>query len=93
LLRYRTLGTPEGSKVGIDEAEVEPVELVTVPRFGPEWTKDELRLMTKKGRAEDSKFERQQRWREWNNNKRGLFGQKWLTRKVIVYTIFISVIM
>lgn len=91
ILSYRTLNTPPASTRG--GMEPEPVELVTVPRFGPEWTKDELRAMTKQGKSEEQKYVRQQRWKEWNQDKKGLFGQKWLTRKVLVWVIFVSVIL
>lgn len=89
--RYRNLSTPPASVKGGHETE--PVELVTVPRFGPEWTKDELRSMTGRGRSEDQKIERRQRWREWNQDRRGLFGKRWLTRKVMVWTTFFVIIL
>jgi hypothetical protein len=89
--RYRTLNTPPASVKGGHETE--PVELVTVPRFGPEWTKGELRSMTGRGRSEEKKEERRQRWREWNQDRRGLFGKKWLTRKSIVWTTFFTIIL
>ncbi|KAF8315605.1 hypothetical protein DL93DRAFT_839469 [Clavulina sp. PMI_390] len=87
---YRTINTPPPSTRG--GVEPDAVEMVTVPRFGAEWTKEELRGMTKKGKAEDQKLARQQAWREWNQGRRGFFGKKWLTRKVIVWGTFIFII-
>lgn len=62
--------------------------MVTVPAFGPEWTKGELRGMSKRGQAEDRAYERNLAWKEWSSDRKGLFGKKWLTRKVLVWTIF-----
>jgi len=64
------------------------VEMVTVPAFGPEWTKNELRDMSKSGRAEDRAYNRNLAWKEWSNDRSGLFGRKWLTRKVITWSFF-----
>ena len=64
------------------------MELVTVPRFGPEWSKGELRALTKKGRAEDKAYARSEKWREWTHDRKGLFGSKYLTRKVLVWVLF-----
>ena len=90
--RYRALVTPDESKSGFGDSS-EPVELVTVPAFGPEWSKSELRAMTKKGRAEEKAFQREAKWKEWKNDNRGLFGSKWLTRKVLVWTAFVLIIL
>ncbi|KAF9516349.1 hypothetical protein BS47DRAFT_1381074 [Hydnum rufescens UP504] len=89
---YRALITSDESKSGVGDSS-EPVELVTVPAFGPEWTKGELRAMTKKGRAEEKALHRDAKWKEWKNDNRGLFGKKWLTRKAIVWTLFVLIIL
>lgn len=89
---YRSLHTPASSMKGRGDEEPETVELVTVPRFGAEWTKDELRNMTKRGRSEEKTENRKQAWREWNQDRRGLFGIDRLRRKTLVWTLFIMVI-
>lgn len=76
------------SKAGDD-----PVELVTVPAFGPEWKTDELRDMTKAGKAQRKAEERKRRWKEWSRDQRGVFGIGWATRKVLVWALFATIIM
>jgi len=49
--------------------------------------------MTKKGRAEEKALHRDAKWKEWKNDNRGLFGKKWLTRKVMVWTAFALIIL
>jgi hypothetical protein len=49
--------------------------------------------MTKKGRAEEKALHRDAKWKEWKNDGRGLFGKKWLTRKVMVWTAFVLVVL
>jgi hypothetical protein len=64
------------------------VEMVTVPGLGPEWSKRELRGMTKKGRKEAKSEDRMQKWKEWNRDQRGCCGVDFLTRKTLVFILF-----
>ncbi|KAF8334684.1 uncharacterized protein EI90DRAFT_3049835 [Cantharellus anzutake] len=93
---YRAL-TPDSTKRRYDEMASTtsdgPVEMVTVPAFGPEWRKDELWAMSTRGRAEERSYRRGLAWKEWTSDRRGLFGKKWLTRKVIVWFTFGLVIL
>lgn len=89
--RYRALSTPGDSKADPDESE--PVEMVTVPKFGPEWSKAELKSMTRQGKDEEKAFARAEKWKEWRHDKRGVCGISWLTRKVLVWTFFFLIIL
>ena len=63
------------------------VEMVTVPRFGAEWKQDELRAMTKSGRAEAKREARADRWKRWNRDEAGCCGS-WGRRKTLVFVLF-----
>ncbi|KAF8631041.1 hypothetical protein AX15_002649 [Amanita polypyramis BW_CC] len=65
-----------------------PVEMVTVPALGSEWSKDELRDMTKSGRKEKKAESRREAWKAWNRGERGMCGRH-CTRKVFVFAMFI----
>lgn len=70
------------------EAGGEPdVELVTVPKFGAEWTKDELKGMTKSGKSNAKSQRRRDVWKAWTRGEHGFFGGI-LTRKVLVFVLF-----
>jgi hypothetical protein len=62
--------------------------MVTVPAFGPEWKKSELRDMTKAGKREKKSEGRSQKWKAWMRDQRGLYDKKWLTRRVLVFFLF-----
>ncbi|WVQ74862.1 hypothetical protein IAR50_004469 [Cryptococcus sp. DSM 104548] len=64
-------------------------ELVSVPVLGPEWRKGELHDMSRRGQSEIQGEKRVRAWREWNRDQRGLCGQRWLSRKVLVMIIFV----
>lgn len=66
--------------------------MVTVPALGPEWKASEMRAMTKHGRREDKAESRAERWKLFRRGERGLFGKKWLTRKVVVFIAFAVVV-
>ncbi|OCF40816.1 hypothetical protein I317_05351 [Kwoniella heveanensis CBS 569] len=63
-------------------------ELVSVPVLGPEWKKTELHELSRRGQSELKGDKRTRAWREWTRDQRGLFGVKWLTRKVFVFIVF-----
>ncbi|KZV92562.1 hypothetical protein EXIGLDRAFT_647087 [Exidia glandulosa HHB12029] len=63
------------------------VELVTVPAFGAEWSKDELRGMTKSGKKEAKAERRGDVWKAWTRGDHGFFGG-FLTRKKLVFFVF-----
>ncbi|KDQ06969.1 hypothetical protein BOTBODRAFT_140559 [Botryobasidium botryosum FD-172 SS1] len=65
-----------------------PVELVTVPAFGPEWKASELREMTKAGKSEIRADKRKVKFKAWWRDQRGLCGVPWLTRKNLVWITF-----
>lgn len=44
--------------------------------------------MTRRGQAEESKAKRLRSWRLFNRDQRGLFGTTWLTRRLIVFSVF-----
>jgi hypothetical protein len=85
--RYQQLPTPNVK--GDDTAStIGPVEMVTVPAFGPEWGKSEMKDMTKAGKREKKNESRRRAWKEWSRDQRGLCGSKWLTRRVVVFILF-----
>ena len=61
--------------------------MVTVPAMGAEWSKDELKNMTKAGRKEKKAESRKEFWTAWRRDQRGLCG-KWFTRRVLVFFLF-----
>ncbi|KAJ3548360.1 hypothetical protein NMY22_g1290 [Coprinellus aureogranulatus] len=63
------------------------VEMVTVPAMGAEWSKDELKNMTKRGRKERKAEARKEFWTAWRRDQRGLCG-KYFTRRVLVFFLF-----
>jgi hypothetical protein len=69
------------------QAPGEKVELVTVPAMGAEWSKDEMRMMTKAGRKEGKSESRRGFWKAWYRDQRGLCG-KWFTRRFLVFFLF-----
>ncbi|KAG8807372.1 hypothetical protein FRC18_005595 [Serendipita sp. 400] len=91
---YQTIPSPSirppPSVVRETDEQQPHVELVTVPALGAEWKAEELRAMTKKGRKEDRTYERQEKWKEWMRDQRGICG-KWGTRRAIVWGLFITI--
>ncbi|KAI0049446.1 hypothetical protein FA95DRAFT_1489196 [Auriscalpium vulgare] len=85
---YQPLSPQHTLTKGDDASTTGPVELVTVPAFGPEWKKDELKDMTKRGRKEKKAEDRARKWKAFNRGQYGLLGRKWLTRKVLVFVLF-----
>jgi hypothetical protein len=84
---YQQLPTPLAK--GDDTASsIGPVEMVTVPGFGPEWKKSEMRDMTKAGKREKKAEGRRQIWTQWRRDQRGMFGKQWLTRRYLVFFLF-----
>ncbi|WVQ99938.1 hypothetical protein IAU59_007081 [Kwoniella sp. CBS 9459] len=63
-------------------------ELISVPVLGPEWKKTELHELSRRGQSELQGDKRTRAWREWTRDQRGLFGVKWLTRRVFVFAMF-----
>ena len=61
--------------------------MVTVPAMGAEWSKEEMKNMTKRGRKEKKREARREFWKAWNRDQRGLCG-KHFTRRVLVFTLF-----
>ncbi|KAI0265623.1 hypothetical protein BC834DRAFT_970002 [Gloeopeniophorella convolvens] len=85
---YQQLSPQLSGKMDEEASAQGPVELVTVPAFGAEWAKDEMADMTKRGRREKKTEVRARKWKEFNRGQYGLFGRKWFTRRVLVFTIF-----
>lgn len=85
---YQQLQTPRTPAV-VDQVDSSgnKVEMVTVPAMGAEWSKDELKNMTKRGRKEDKRERRKEFWKAWNRDQRGLCG-KYFTRRVLVFFLF-----
>ncbi|EJD50892.1 hypothetical protein AURDEDRAFT_112016 [Auricularia subglabra TFB-10046 SS5] len=81
---YRPLPNRTDPKSETGEPDV---ELVTVPAFGAEWNKDELRGMTKSARREAKSERRRDVWKAWYRGEHGFFGGC-LTRKTLVFIIF-----
>lgn len=84
---YQQIPSPRTTRVE-EDSNKGPVEMVTVPALGAEWGKDELKAMTKKGRKEQNSEPFGRKWRAFNRGQYGLFGNKWLTRRTVVFTIF-----
>lgn len=61
--------------------------MVTVPALGSEWSKNEMRDMTKAGKSERKMETRLDAWRAWNRGERGICGS-YCTRKVCVFVTF-----
>lgn len=80
--RYRPIPNAKG-ETGAER----DVELVTVPAFGAEWGKDELRGMTKSGKSEAKAERRRDVWKAWTRGEHGFFGG-FLTRRLLVFTLF-----
>ncbi|PFH54035.1 hypothetical protein AMATHDRAFT_136511 [Amanita thiersii Skay4041] len=68
-------------------ASTNNVEMVTVPALGPEWSKDEMRGMTKAGKNERRAETRREKWKAWNRGERGMCGH-YCTKKVFVFVVF-----
>lgn len=68
--------------------DVNGVELVTVPALGPEWSKDETRMGTRRVRRELQNEKRKVKWKEFVRDERGLCGVRWLTKKVLTFIFF-----
>lgn len=75
----------------VDEEGGNKVEMVTVPAMGAEWSKHELRGMTKTARKQDKAERRRAFWKAWNRGERGLCG-KYFTRRVFVFFVFAVII-
>jgi hypothetical protein len=71
-----------------DPESATPVELVTVPALGAEWKASELRDMTKAGKRERTADARGRFWRDFSRGERGLFGRRWLSKRLIVFFCF-----
>ncbi|EAU86219.1 hypothetical protein CC1G_03430 [Coprinopsis cinerea okayama7 len=86
---YQQLPTPRSAPPMVDHVDSSgnKVEMVTVPALGAEWSKDELRAMTKTARKKEKAERRREFWKAWNRDQRGLCG-KYFTRKVFVFFMF-----
>ncbi|KAH6912575.1 hypothetical protein BKA70DRAFT_1097245 [Coprinopsis sp. MPI-PUGE-AT-0042] len=85
---YQQLTTPKSAlPPSVDEEGGNKVEMVTVPAMGAEWSKHELRGMTKTARKQDKAERRREFWKSWNRGERGLCG-KYFTRRVFVFFLF-----
>ncbi|WVN90224.1 uncharacterized protein L203_105460 [Cryptococcus depauperatus CBS 7841] len=71
-----------------DKASASREELVSVPVLGPEWRKVELHDLSRRGQSEIKDHKRKRAWRAWTRDQRGLFGTKWLTRRVFIFFVF-----
>jgi len=78
---------PPAPMIARDEATEGKVEMVTVPALGPEWGKDEMYQMTKTARKEQKRDDRNEFWKAWNRDQRGLCG-RYFTRRVLVFFLF-----
>ncbi|KAF6755899.1 hypothetical protein DFP72DRAFT_989966 [Ephemerocybe angulata] len=85
---YQQLPTPQ-TPVALETLDTNgtKVEMVTVPAMGAEWSKDEMKNMTKRGRKEKKAEERKEFWTAWRRDQRGLCG-KYFTRRVLVFFMF-----
>jgi hypothetical protein len=92
---YEPLQTPTRSDAPEGSIKEGPhkTEMVTVPVMGAEWTKRELRNMTKSGRKADKAEARRDKMRDFWRGNNGICGIRWLTRKVVVIVIFIVLIL
>lgn len=84
--RYRQIPTP-GAEGKDNESSLGPVEMVTVPALGAEWSAEEMKNMTKAGRREPKAEKRRLQWKQFNRNERGLCGTG-ITRRVLVFVLF-----
>jgi poly(3-hydroxybutyrate) depolymerase len=84
--KLQTPPTPSALEQQVDSSG-NKVEMVTVPAMGAEWSKDEMKNMTKRGRKEDKRERRSQFWKAWKRDQRGLCG-KYFTRRVLVFFLF-----
>ncbi|KAL4249803.1 hypothetical protein ABKN59_006610 [Abortiporus biennis] len=84
---YRQVPSPTFQKHEDISSPTGPVEMVTVPALGPEWNKDEMRQMTRKGRGEAGRERRAQKWKEWKRGERGMCG-RYFTRKFTAWFLF-----
>lgn len=84
---YQQIRTPSSPLLDPIQAPGEKVELVTVPAMGAEWSKEEMRMMTKAGRKEGKSESRRGFWKAWYRDQRGLCG-KWFTRRFLVFFLF-----
>ncbi|GFZ49453.1 hypothetical protein JCM24511_07573 [Saitozyma sp. JCM 24511] len=64
-------------------------ELVSVPVLGPEWDKSELHDLSRRGQAEIGAEKRRTAWLAWTRDQRGICGVRWLTRRVVVFGMFV----
>ncbi|KAI0320954.1 hypothetical protein OF83DRAFT_457197 [Amylostereum chailletii] len=90
---YHPIGSPSAVAKHEEEASsLGPVEMVTVPALGAEWKASELRDMTKRGKRERNAEKRSRSWKAFNRNEKGLFGRKWLTKRVLVFVVFFLIV-
>ena len=83
--RYRPLPNRTDAK---SEAGATPeVELVTVPAFGAEWNKDELRALTKSGKRAAKSEARSGKVKAWVRGEEGACGTRF-TRRLCVFVTF-----
>ncbi|KAH7099541.1 hypothetical protein BKA62DRAFT_709869 [Auriculariales sp. MPI-PUGE-AT-0066] len=75
------------SKGRKSDATTPEVELVTVPAFGAEWNKDELKGMTKSGKRKAKTQARNDTVRAWFRGEEGACGGCF-TRRLLVFVIF-----
>ncbi|KAI0298116.1 hypothetical protein B0F90DRAFT_1735099 [Multifurca ochricompacta] len=85
---YQQLSPQLTGKMDEESSTQGPVEMVTVPALGAEWGKDELKDMTKRGRREKKSENFGRKWKAFHRGEYGLFGRKWLTRRLLVFTVF-----
>jgi hypothetical protein len=84
---YRQIPLPDKKGDNDADSTLGPVEMVTVPALGPEWKASEMRNMTKAGKREQKADTRRRMWQGWRRDEYGICGG-WLTRKVLVFTLF-----
>jgi hypothetical protein len=90
---YHSLSVADRKGSEIDKtSSLGPVEMVTVPAMGPEWSKNEMREMTKAGRRERKNAQRGNPIQSFRRDKTGLCGIKWLNRKFLTFFIFALIV-
>lgn len=52
------------------------------------WQKSELHELSRRGQSEVRAEKRSRAWKLWNRDQKGLCGIQWLTRRLLIFTIF-----
>ncbi|ORY35457.1 hypothetical protein BCR39DRAFT_461648, partial [Naematelia encephala] len=76
-----------GPKSAIGDSSRE--EMISVPVLGPEWQKSELHELSRRGQSEIRQEHRGRAWKEWTRDQRGTCGIRWLTRRTLVFALFL----